>query len=442
MRKRRRHTSSVSLGTIVTLTLLGLVIAGCVLLLPKLMGSIDDRVDAQSVSVAIGASLRSLRGETEAPANLSPAATPATAPPLEIASYVTPTPTAPPESNRRFTITAAGSISIDKDIRQTCTGAEGYVFEPVFAQLSGLLQGDLNLATLENLTVAGEKLTNVNMPTDALTAIHTAKFNVLCTGFPSVLSLGMSGLAETFSAISTAGMTSYGTYGSQEARNHVVTVQTNNMMVALLSFQDELSSASQKQTSSKEQAYAIAPLTLPTIAAEITAARAAGAQIVIVSLCWGKVGASAPTATQRELAQGIADAGADIILGTHSGAVQTVELLSAARADGTKHSTLCAYSLGYLLNSDRSNRDSVSGMLLHIGMTYDLALDTLTFDSLTYTPTYIWREKIDGKTAYRVIPSNAQPPEAMGSGQQDVMERSLTLVRERLAGSAATEAQP
>jgi hypothetical protein len=442
MRKRRRRTHGISLGTIVSLTLLGLVIAGCVFLFPKLMGSIDDRVDAQSVSVAIGASLRSLRGETEAPVSFSPEVTPATAPPLEIAAYATPTPTAPPESTRQFTITAAGSLSIDKDIRQTCTGADGYAFAPVFAQLTALLQDDLNVATLENLTVANEKLTSVNMPADALNAIHAAGFNVLCTGFPSALSLGMSGLAETLGAISTAGMTPYGIYQSDEARNHVVTLQTNHMMVALLSFQDELSSTSQKQTSAKEQAYAIAPLTLPTIATEVTAARAAGAQIVIVSLCWGKVGASTPTGTQRELAQGIADAGADIILGTHSGAVQTVELLSATRADGTTHSTLCAYSLGYLLDSDRSNRDSVSGMLLHIGMTYDLALDTLTFDSLTYTPTYIWREKIEGKTAYRVIPSNAQPPEAMGNGQRDVMERSLALVRDRLAGSAVTEAQP
>ncbi|MCE5344031.1 MAG: CapA family protein [Eubacteriales bacterium] len=442
MRKRRRRTSGVSLGTILTLTLLGLVISGCVLLLPKLMGSINDRVDAQRVSVAIDASLRSLHGDTATPAGLSPNATPATAPPLEIAAYATPTPTAPPESTRRFSLTAAGSISIDTDIQQACTGAEGYAFEPVFAQLTGLLKGDLNVATLENLTVINEKLTDVNMPGDALAALRAAKFNVLCTGFPGVLSLGISGLGETLNAISTSGMTPYGTYLSQDARNHVVALQTKNIMVALLSFQGELSSASKKQTSTEEQAYAIAPLTLPAITAEITAARAAGAQIVVVSLCWGKVGATVPTGTQRELAQGIANAGADIILGTHSGAVQTVELLSATRADGSVHNTVCAYSLGYLLNSDRSNRDNVSGMLLHIDMTYDLALDTLAFDSLTYTPTYIWREKIDDATVYSVVPSNAAPPEAMGSGQQDVMARSLSLVRERLAGSAATEAKP
>ena len=62
-----------------------------------------------------------------------------------------------------------------------------------------------------------------------------------------------------------------------------------------------------------------------------------------------------------------------------------MELLSATRADGTAHQTLCAYSLGYLLDSDRSDRDSISGALLNVGMTYNLTLDTLSFTSLDNT---------------------------------------------------------
>jgi poly-gamma-glutamate synthesis protein (capsule biosynthesis protein) len=442
MRKRRRRNGGVSLGTIAALLLTGLVIAGCVALFPKLMGSVSERVDAQRVSVAIDSSLRSLRGETAAPVVASPDTTPATAPPLDIAAYATPTPTAVKDVTHSLTLTATGAVSIDTKIQKTCTGAQGYAFGPVFEYLSGLFQSDLNLATTENTAVTGEKLTDVNMPSDAFAALRSSGINVLCTGFPGALSLGVSGLAQTLDAVTQAGMTPYGTYVSQAARNHVVTLQIKETMVAFLSFQSELSSASKKKTSQEEQSYAIAPLTLPTIAAEITAARAAGAQIVVVSLCWGKTGATTPTATQRELAQGIADAGADIILGTHSGTLQTVELLSATRADGTEHQTLCAYSLGYLLDSDRSDRDSISGALLNIGMTYNLTRDTLAFTSLTYVPTYIWRGKIDGATAYRVVPSNAAPPAAMGEDQQAVMGRSLTLVRDRFAGSPVTEATP
>ena len=185
----------------------------------------------------------------------------------------------------------------------------------------------------------------------------------------------------------------------------------------------------------------IAPLKLPTISADIAAARAAGAQIVVVSLCWGKEGATMPSATQKELAQGIANAGADVILGTHSGALQPVTLLTATRADGSAHQTLCAYSLGNLLLSDRSDRDAISGALLHITMRYNLADDSLVFDTLTFTPTYVWRGKLDGRTSYRVLRSNAEPPEFVDDEQSKVMARCLKLVRDSFENSPVTEAQ-
>ncbi|HPS82092.1 MAG TPA: hypothetical protein PLP25_09575, partial [Candidatus Limiplasma sp.] len=78
--------------------------------------------------------------------------------------------------------------------------------------------------------------------------------------------------------------------------------------------------------------------------------------------------------------------------------------------------------------------------LLHISMAYDLAADQLNFSELTYTPTYVWRGKIDGKTTYRVLRSNAEPPAFVDSDQQNVMERCLKLVRDALQGSPVTEA--
>ena len=129
-----------------------------------------------------------------------------------------------------------------------------------------------------------------------------------------------------------------------------------------------------------------------------------------------------------------------MILGTHSGVVQPLRLLTAKRADGTTHQTLCAYSLGNLLESDRAQREAISGILLHIGLEYDLSADQLTFASLSYTPTYVWRGKTDGKTGYRVLRSNAEVPAFVDSEQQKVMERCLKLVRDALADSPVVEA--
>lgn len=438
MRRQRRRTSGVSVGTVMILTLLGLIVGGCVLLFPTLIGDIELRVDPQKIGVALDSSLRGQRSATNGEQTASPEATPATAPPMDKAAFV---PAATPAVTRSLSLTAAGSIKVDTQIQKACTGADGYKFGPVFEQISDGFSSELNLMTLENLTVTNEKLTDVNMPVDALTAIRDAGINVVCTGFYGALNNGVKGLATTLAAIGQSGMTPYGTYTSAENRQHVTTLQTQDVTIALLSFQSELSVSGNKKTTAAEQDFVIARLTLPTIASDINTARAAGAQIVLVSLCWGKEGSTLPSGTQKELAQGIADAGADIILGTHSGTLQPVSILTATRADGTTHQTLCAYSLGNLLESDRSDRDAISGALLHVNMTYDLGTDQLSFDSLTYTPTYVWRGKIDGKTAYRVLRSNAEPPDFVDGEQQKVMERCLTLVRNALESSPVTEAK-
>jgi poly-gamma-glutamate capsule biosynthesis protein CapA/YwtB (metallophosphatase superfamily) len=439
MRKRRRRAKGVSLGTISALVLTALVAAGCAFLFPKLMGDVQLRIDPQRVSVAIGSSLQAISGNLTITESNAPSTTPATAPPLNIAAPSEPLPSSTAEPGRALSLTVTGAISLDTAIQKACTSAEGYAFGPVFEALSSNLKSNINLATLENLVVGGEKLTDINMPSDALSALSATGFNVLCDGFPSALDLGVTGLQATLSTLSTAGVTAYGVYPTAESREHATVLQVQNITVAFLSFQNELSSASQKNTSKEEQAFAVAPLSLPEIAAGIDRAHSAGAQIVLVSLRWGKSGADEPTDSQRELAQGIANAGADIILGTGAGSVQAVEMLTATRKDSTSHQVLCAYSLGNLLASDRSKRDTISGVLLHIAVIYDLAADSLSFDRLTYTPTYVWRDKQDGKTFYRVVPSNANAPQTMSTDQRNTMQRSLKLIEDRLSGSALTQ---
>ncbi len=403
------------------------------------MGDVQLRIDPQRVSVAIDSSLREFRGEPTASVSNEPNATPATAPPFNAASATQPAPSSTAAPARALSLTVTGAISVDAAIQKACTSAQGYAFSPVFEAFASGLNSNINLATLENLVVSGEKLTDINMPSDALGALSSTGFNVLCDGYPSALDLGVEGLQTTLNAMSTAGITIYGVYPTAESREHATILQVQNITVAFLSFQNELSAASQKSTTQEEQAFAIAPLTLPEITTGIAGAHTAGAQIVVVSLRWGKSGAVEPTDSQRELAQAIADAGADLILGTGSGTVQTVETLTGTRKDGTRHQVLCAYSLGNLLASDRSDRDTISGILLHIAMTYNLAADSVTFDRLTYTPTYVWRDKLNGKTFYRVVPSNADAPQAMSTDQRNTMERSRKLIVDRLSGSVVTQ---
>ena len=97
-----------------------------------------------------------------------------------------------------------------------------------------------------------------------------------------------------------------------------------------------------------------------------------GAAVVVVSLNWGTSGTSKPTNAQRKLAQAIADAGADVIVGAGTRVVQPVTWLTHKNADGTAAQTLCAWSLGSLLNESRKD-GNVAGMLLQLQISWDWA---------------------------------------------------------------------
>lgn len=440
MSRRRRSRRGVSLGTVVMLLLTIVVLGGFCALLPRLTGVTDVRTNAAELAVAIDQSLSQIAASGVSLVGPTPQAS--VLPPSSLAT-ATPTPaapTTPPE--QRFTLCAAGSIQINSNVQKALTDDGTYRFEILFDDLEGDLAADLSIATLENNVIGSAKLSDSNIPADMLTPLRATGVNALCLGYYGALNGGISGLVETQQAVSTAGMTPYGVYTSQQQRDSLTLMDVNGISVALLSYQNELTSSGKRQTTDEEQAFAIASQQLPVITEEIAKARQAGAKVVVVSLCWGKEGATAPTSTQTELAQGIADAGADIILGTHSGTLQTVEILTANRGDGKYHPVLCAYSLGNLFTYDREKRSTLASILLRSDVVYDPATGCVAFDNLTYTPTYSWRGKEDGVTRYRTLLNDGQTyPDYVDDTQKGVMERCLTLVTDVMEGTPVSPAQ-
>ena len=339
----------------------------------------------------------------------------------------------------RLSITAAGEVSFDRNIQAACETGGGYDFAACFEHIKGYLTSDIRLATLQNIVLPGETLTDVNMPAAAVTAMAGAGFNVINTGFYGALDGGVQGLMATLELIRQNGMLPYGTYTSTQQRSQSTTLDVNGIRVAFLSFQAELSAQGKRMTTKEEQSYVFAQMTLPVMTADIAAACEAGADVVIVSLCWGQEDADTPTKLQREMAQGIADAGADIILGTNPGVLQPVAILSSAKADGTKRQTLCAYSLGSILNSDRRSRPVITSALLHINLRYTPETDTLSFETITYTPVYIWRGQSGNKTTYQPVIANAAPPAQMNEDQRAIMSRALSDVRTIFANTLIEE---
>ncbi len=427
MKHSNRH--GVSVGTIFMLTLTSLVLIGFCALLPTLTGTTDISTNAIELAVKLDQSFDQLinsqannRTPTPDPANLAPLTTPV--------ATTAPAPTIQPV--KRFSLCATGAIQLDDACLKTLTDKDvGYRFELLFSSLGQRMQADLTIATFRNLANPTDKLSSTNMPVDLLTAMQAAGIDAVHIGHPNALNAGINGLIATKASIASAGMTPYGLYSTPEERENGVIGTTNGVQIGLLSYQNDLSSTGKNRTTKDEQAYVYAPIDIDLMRSDIASLRQKGAEVIIVSLCWGKTDATSPTDAQRQQAQQIADAGADIILGTNPNAVFPVEILTADRGDGRYHPVLCAYSLGNLFTYDREKRANLAGILLHADVQYDPSTGVVAFDNLGYDPTYCWRGKIDNSTRTGVLSGReANAPAFVDQKQMDVMRRCYQLITE------------
>lgn len=438
MKKKR----GVSLGTLVMLLVTAAVLAGFFLLLPSLTGSQDIRLDAAKLAVAIDQSLGQLAvsagnlasgpQNTALPPGILATSAPLTGGAPESQSH--PVPTATPVPKARFSLCASGSVIWNSAVRKALTQNNQPTYEILTDSIPGAMNADLSVVTLEHTLIDEDKLTDVNQPSAMLSALRGASVNTVSLGHTGILNAGMDGLKQTQAAIRAAGLVPFGVYASAQERAQGVLLERQGVTIGLLHYQDDLSATGRKQTTEEERGVAIAPLSLSGMQADIAALKNAGAQVVVVSLCWGKPGASSPTDEQKTLAQGLADAGADIILGTHSGVLQPVQVLSGNRGDGRYHPVLCAYSLGNLFTHDRESRSKLASILLRAEVEYDPATGCVAFENLTYTPTYAWRGKQDGRTLYRILLNDGQTyPDFVNKDQKSVMERCYKLVTDVMA---------
>ena len=113
---------------------------------------------------------------------------------------------------------------------------------------------------------------------------------------------------------------------------------------------------------------------------------------------------------------------------------QTAEYLSGRN----NTDVLCVWSLGSLLNGDRSNIKRLSGYLLHVTIRRD-GKGGAEIRNPQFTPVYTWKYKQDGRIYYRCVDAGGEIPDGMDSEQQKNMSKAAETVRSVLKESPLTE---
>ncbi len=440
--KQHEHRG-ISLGTIVMLAVTVLVLGTSAGILPHLMGQADIRMDAGSVLAALdlasalpALSLREIpiTDATEVPALTQAPETPVPTP--DATDLPTPTPTALPPKGGTVTLTLGGSITVDDGIRKSAyySDSEKYDFTEILSLLRDEMDSDLTLLSFDNLADPDGKISALNAPENALDMLQAAGVDAVSLGFGKAYDKGSASLNATIAAARGRGLTVLGAHDTQDDAAQMRMVTIDQVDVALIHGVDAISASGKKNLRKEGNAWALPTADADPLTREIIRAREAGADVVIVSINWASSGFKVSDRVKK-LAQALADAGADVIIGSGTPAVQPVTWLTGRRGDGSISQTLCAWSLGNLLSSGRSD-GNVAGMLLQLQLSFDG--ETLSFGRACYTPTYIWRYKQDGKYVYRVVASDQTPPDGMGSDHIGYMEKALNNIRKKLKDSPVT----
>ena len=433
---RHPKRRGISLGTIVMLVLTVVVAGGMFSILPRLMGETNIAIDASKVLEALnlGDALPALslseiplvNGQSvpsDAPGVIpqpQQQAPQATAQPTEI-------PTDTPVVGGTFTLTLGGSINMDDGVRQSgyYSDAKKYDFTETLSLISGEMQSDLTMVTLENLVVPSAKVSALITPADMMSTLAGVGIDVVALGFSQAYDQGLSGVASTIDAARQARLTTLGAYESAEDAAELRIVTLQNVKVALLHYTESLSSKGKSAMKKDGNSFAVPLMEIEEIRADIAAAKAQGAQVIVVSVDWTSTTKTTPTKDQIAKAQQIADAGADIIVGTGTRVAQPVTWLTSG-----SRKVLCAYSQGSLLNDGRKD-GNVASLLLQLTITCDGA-GNVAFDRVAYTPTYIWRYRMDSKYYYRVVASDQEPPMGMGDDQTGYKDKAFTNIKKTL----------
>ena len=436
----------VSFGTVFMLALTIMVLGATAAIFPRLLGTVDIHVDGGTVLSALklhdGLPSLALSDIPISDATPTPEITVQPKPAATVYEPIaTAAPTATPVAGGTVTLTLGGSINIEDAIRKSAYHSDSgkYDFTDIMALLRDEMQSDLTMLSLENITYDAEAVSAVNAPSVVMDMLADAGVDVVALGFFKAMDKGLEGLKATIDAAQSRDLATVGTYSSQDDADKLRVFTVDNVDVAYLHYTESVSAVGKKAITAENAAYALPTIHIDGVPdgmfADIRSARADGADVVIVSLNWGKVSASKPTAAQKELAQLLADAGADIIVGSGSRVVQPVTWLTARDANGNIRHTLCAWSLGSLLNESRKD-GNVLGMLLQLQISFDG--DTLSFEKVSYTPTYIWRYKQDGQYHYRVAVSDQPPPDGMSDDQVGYMEKAYRNLQKYLGDSPVT----
>lgn len=229
----------------------------------------------------------------------------------------------------RFTIAATGDLLAHSPVyeRALADGGDHYDFGPMFDKVRPILsRADLAVCHLETpLSVNDQNLSSYpvfNVPHELADAIRGAGYDYCSTASNHSYDQGPAGVKATIKVLNAAGIRHDGSARSAHEAHRPQLIDVNGVKVGMISYAYGLNGFQLPAG----KPWLVNVIDSRSILRDARAARAAGADFVILSLHWGLEYQVTPDAQQLALGPKLLKSPAiDLILGHHAHVVQPIE---------------------------------------------------------------------------------------------------------------------
>ena len=283
-------------------------------------------------------------------------------------------------------------------------GRDSFDFRPMFDSVKKYFSAsDLTFGNLETTISGKEKKYSgyplFNSPDSFLSAIKDAGFNVLFTANNHTLDRGTQGILRTLNKIHENGMSSIGTYKSEQDRDSIKIFSVKGIKIAVLAYTYGLNG----NYLPPNKKFMVSLIDTSLIRKNIESARRENSDIVLVYFHFGEEYRRKPNSYQKEIAAYAEKCGADIIVGSHPHVIQPIEFFPISANKNSEG--LIAYSLGNFISNQRW-RYSDAGVILNIEIAKSKSTGETRLSNVTFVPTWVFKGKVGEKNEFIVLPSD------------------------------------
>lgn len=256
----------------------------------------------------------------------------------------------------KFTLGATGDILIHKRVYEKAKKEDGngYDFNHMLAEVKPLFKKDHLIIVNQESIIAGEEIglsdfPHFNSPVEIGYTLKDFNVDIVNLANNHIMDRGEEGVLKSIENWEKIGLPYVGAYKSKEDQETLRIFHKNGLKVCFLSYTK--STGTVKRPVGKEYlANKYDDMGVKWVRRLIDRIRKNNlADIVVLSIHFGKEYQMLPTAYQLETSSNLSDAGADIIIGHHPHVLQPPAFLTNSKG----HETFVAYSLGNFFSGQK-----------------------------------------------------------------------------------------